>query len=345
VRPIDTNLALLAARRTAAALSFPALLAVLTAAVLSASTEAACTVWVLLAFPLATWVAARTAREWRTRDLDWIGPRPTSATVLVGSWWLGAWVAGSSLTLFTVWIAATFGSTPPVWIETARPAHPGGLFLGEDSARIPVVLVSTDRPVRVVVRARTALLQSSPGATGGTGGPGVPLLLSLRAAEGHRVSSAKVALSGRGWLELEVQGVAGEHVFEITRERAGPALAIPADALRVLERHDSVWPGAWRSSLRLAMFLGAWQVVALGLGAWLSTATAAVGTWSVWLPLWSGSSRTVPGAEVWELLPSLGRGIALAAPDATYAAVWWLLAGVCVLLGAKGLTPWKRGVA
>lgn len=346
---VDLRFASLAARRTAAALALPALLTSGAAILLSASTEASSTLWLFSGLPLATWAAARTARAWRTHELDWIGSRPVSPARLVASWWLGAWAAGGALTLLA--LLPAFASSPPDWVQRARPEHPGGLLVGTDALSFTLEVPASDAPRRVGVRARTAVVPALPG---GATGPVASLRLRLRSSDGAAVADAEAAdawvadtsigLSGRGWVELDLPRVAGPHVLELTRVGEGPAVVVGPDALRLLERDDRRLAGACRTSLRLAMLLGALQAVALCLGVWLSPTTAAVGTWTLWLPVWSGGSRELPGAEVWEMLTNLGRGIAPTAPSPVQAAVWMGLLGAAWALARAGLTPWKRGV-
>jgi len=294
--------------------------------------------WAALLATLAPFLVARAALilpGWRRGEVDWLFASASTRTGLALSAYLGLAAAAAIFVVFDAAVAElAAGRAGPGRALAARFATPTVLLAGDE----PIVRgIDLGRsPAGAALRVRILLVG---------GGPAADLRLAVRAvaADGAvHATRARLATSGN----LEVTLPRSEGPFELSLERTGgeSLVALERDGIELVTPVASERVGSLRLAARSWLALCAMLAVALGLGAWLSAPTAAIGALSLGLAALLAGSTVAPAlplASLKEALSLTGEGLAAPWPSwrALVASAATIVLGLT--LAAAGLRHWR----
>ena len=286
-------------------------------------------VWAVLSVFLAPFLVLRSAgaiSTWRRGEVDWISSSPASPARVLLSTWIGACLAAGLAVLLSA-VAA----------ELAAGSGPAGMALVDRS--------EAPRAVLSVPGARSWTLESHalnrPGATVRVhvllvaGGPAADVRLLV--TRGGGVGEQSRRMSGR--TELRVVAPAGEGPVEVRLELLEPdaIVALDASAVDVLAPVASERTASGRLGLHTWLALCAWLALALGLGAWVSTPTAALAVLALATASWSGlTGLPFPGHDLPAAYALVGERLAPPGPSAADVAGLALVAAAGLGLALAG---------
>jgi hypothetical protein len=289
---------------------------------------------------LLVWRATALVARWRRAEGDWVGQRARGRMAALFAAALGLWAATA--------VAALLVAAAAELAASRYPAAEGPAMRLARTLRGPELILQPGdapqaRPIddpRGLLRAGTrvrAELVALPGA-----GPAVHATLAL-AREGGAREERTAVVSGRGDLVVPVPPGEGRLELVLSRPATGAGLALPSGGLSLLEPARGEREAGLALLLRALALLFAATVVALGLAAWTAPATAAVGTWSLLLPLFAAGTRApLPGADLPTALAVAGTGIAPALPSSATLLGLVAIAAAALAMGAAGLADWRR---
>ncbi|MCP3918304.1 MAG: hypothetical protein GY711_22380 [bacterium] len=297
--------------------------------------ETAWTAALALLLPAIVLHAGGIIERWRKGEADWLGAAPRSrATVLVSTW------IGCSVGAFLLMTAAA------VAVEVSRP----------DADVTPRAYASHSIAAfhRLEPGAGTVTEIASPPRTE-TGGwrVRVQIIPSLGA---NPTSRAKVVVHCGGevrrkndrvvrrtWIEVDLPAGDDPIVCEV-RNMGGGVLALPAERTFELSAPGgSERLGSIDVLTRAACALAAIGGLALGFGAWVSGATAAILAGLVWLvpAIWLAGPSWWPGGDLGRTLGMVGEGRLAEPLDPLSFATTAIVAGAGLSIGVLGLRSWR----
>lgn len=283
-----------------------------------AAWTAALTVWI----PALVFRAAATPARWRGGEWSWLGARAAGPSTALLSTWTGQLVGATALLVAVAglveWRVSDGASS---WLFVGE-CGPGEVRRIEPGARASRTIRIPGPPARQGHRLRARV------AIGVGGGP--TTLAELEVSGGRapaRVTSQRIET--RAWLEAAVPQ--GARDVELTLLNRGEGVLIWLDAgVQVFEPVRSESRGSLSIALLAATAVAALLAVALGLGVWMSPATAGL---AALVPWWvtlaeGGAAHWLPGggllgalglvaegrcAPALEPLPLLGVGLSMLA--------------------------------
>ena len=303
------------------------------------------TVWTVLlalALPVLIARAAGELARWRRDEAGFVLALPVARATPVVATFAGAWAA-TLLVLAAIACGAELaaarapGDAAPALRPARSFAEPARiLFPGE--AALSFTLAD---PALGAAGARLRLhAAAAPGA-----GPAATVALALTAAGGATAERSFVVAARRA-LELTLPAGAEAGVRVTLRHLAGRApVVLGAESVELLlpatsDRHATLTLLARTATASLA-----WIALALGLGAWMRPALAALSVGALWLLPWAlgAGSAVLPGGDLPAALGALGEGLVPAPARAEPVAVAAALALVGLALGARGLRGGRSG--
>lgn len=301
-------------------------------------------VWIAGLVVLGPWLvyaSAATVSRWREGDVDWLAQAPLSRWNIVFSTWLGYATACACVVAVTALAAECAArERQPSWRVIGQADAPRGALVGA----IDRLSWSVDAPSGLPEGARMRV-----GVTVFGGAPAASLSLSAtrRASDGAttrtRIERRVTASSA---LDVDVPRGDGTLEVELAREGAGAIVALDGTGVAWLAPLDS---SAWISfdiAAAAWLALATLSALALGFGAWLSSAiaatlvaTLALATWlfdlpqlAAWLP-WTPLSRAIE-------LAGQGLGCAAVGPRELIAGLACVAAAIA--LARVDLATWRR---
>jgi len=285
----------------------------------------------LVFWPVALLRAGGLVGSWRNGELDWLAPRVRDlGRALVASWMGGLAAMLIGVTLIAALAEATSGPGPALvdrgWFEGAELESPDSTSLRRWTIELPRTTDGARLAVDIQVR--------------GYRGPAVDA--------GLVVSRGTVETRWEGRLgrarEVLVDLPAGEGPAALTLERLsdGAALSIQRPGAQ-LYSPAAPFAGAWQLFARVALAAALSLALAIGFGAWVSTASAVLTVGVLWTAVWIGDAPwSLPGGDLFSVLDALGRGRAAASVPFSALAVTAL--GVVLGLGLArfGLARQRR---
>jgi len=291
--------------------------------------------------PLVVLRQAGTTARWRRGEADWLACAPRGR-VLVSSG-SGAF-AGGLLVLSFAALCAEIAAGPAgagLRIEAQIPAPHVVLVGGRAVQRWRVEQADGALREGSLLRARLVLIAGARAAE--------VRFSARRAGSEGAATTVRRRITGRGSLLLPVPGGPGALELELEREGSAAIVALEGDGIELVRPVASERAASVAILVRAALALAAWLALALGLGAWLSSPTAALALLALALPAWLATGdphAALEGAWPWSGLPEAievaGQGFAppMPAPRALATTGLAVLAGLA--LAGAGLRDWRR---
>jgi hypothetical protein len=291
--------------------------------------------------PLFVLRQAGTLARWRRGEADWLACA-RHGQVLVSAW-SGAFAGGLLVLLFAALCAElTAGSgRAGLRIEAQLPAPRVVLVGGRGAQRWRVEGADGELGQGSLLRARVVLV---------AGAPAAEVRFSARRAEADgATTTVRRRISGRGSVLLDVPSGSGPLELELEREEPAAIVALEGDGVELVRPVASERAASAAILARAALALAAWLALALGLGAWLSSPTAALFLLALALPVWLAAGdphAALRGAWPWSGLPEAievaGQGFAPPLPTARALATTVLAVAAGLGLARAGLRDWRR---
>lgn len=288
--------------------------------------------------------AARAHAVWREREFDWIAALPLERRRWLGATWLGDVLALLVLAVCGgIAIELSVGGARPTE-RVLRTVELPPLALVESHARVEWTL--DDAPASGRARLELALA-----------GGGRAAEVRWIAKRGGLATATAATVGLRTTLELELPptetdapsesregtGVARRPVaFELERLAPGAIVVADPGGLLLTERVESDRAASLWIALRAWLALCAADALALGCGAWVSSASAFGLAVGVWLAAWFALrvEPLIPAADLFGALAHVGAGLVPTAPVLANVVGAGLLVVFGLELGAR--RPWTR---
>lgn len=285
----------------------------------------------LVLWPVALLRAASLVSSWRAGELDWIAPRVTGLGRALTASWIGGWAA---MLIGVALVAALAEATSDAGPHLVDRGFRAGIELESAdslaSRSWTIELPATESGARLAVDV----------ALRGYRGPAVDAGLTVRRGEGETHWRGRLGRAHEVLIELP----AGSGPAQLTLERLsdGAALSIPRAGARLYTPAGRL-AGAAGLFARVALAAALSLALAIGFGAWVSTASAVFAACALWIAVWIGDAPwPLPGSDLFVALDALGRGRAASAlPLSSYA----ITAAGCALgigLARFGLARQRR---
>jgi hypothetical protein len=263
--------------------------------------------WIALAATLALATLARAAgqhRRWRERELDFVAAAPLARP----SWLVSTW-CGDALALAVLvaacggFVELALGGATSSQCVVGNVALPR-IALVESRSRVEWELESAPE----VAHARLALLVAG-------GGRAAEVRWLARRGELASATTATVGLATT--LELELPRGEGPVAFELERLAVGAIVVADPAGLTLTTPVADDRVASFALALRLWPALCAADALALGLGTWLSVASAFAAAACLWLVAWLAVSATplVPAYDWFEALDWIAAGLVAPQPE------------------------------
>jgi hypothetical protein len=251
----------------------------------------------LVFWPIALLRAAGLVGRWRTGELDWLAPRVRGlGRALIASWSGGLAAMLIGVALVGVLAEATSGPGPALrdrgWFVGTEVEAGAASDARQWTVELPRTEAGAQLAVEVLVR--------------GYRGPAVDAGLVVRRG-GHETKWQGRLGRAR---EVLVDLPPGEGTTELTLERRsdGAALLIERPGAQLYSPAGRL-AGAWQIFARVALAAALSLALAIGFGAWVSTASAVLACAVLWIGVWLGDAPwSLPGEDLFRVLDALGRG-------------------------------------
>lgn len=294
----------------------------------------------LALLPLLVIRAAGIVGRWRSKgEVDWLGSRACGPLAIAASTACGTLLAAWILVL--AWWALVAmcvpGDIASLQLAGSLPA-PGAVWVDGAHARAWTVELP---PETRGAHGRGARIRVELGLGAGAG-PATEVV--LRALSAGATTIGRAHIGTRGSVEVSLPASAAAVELELS-------VSDPAARVLVLSDSAELWvPVAYGGTadraiaLRAALALIGWLFLALGLGAWVSAPSAALGVLALWIGAWLAQRPCawIPGVDLPDALGTVAHGRVPREldPRAFAGAIVALVTGLA--LAATGLARWRR---
>ena len=301
------------------------------------------TLLLLLAVPLLVARAAGIVGKWRRGEIDWIASSPASSIGVLLSTWAGGALA-SALAIAGIALAAELAAgASPAGARVERRISSDRALLREHGGALAGVsreLARLDPPPGSRLVAKVVLVAGAPACD-------VRFALERRSAGARTAANVAVRrISGRAKIEVEIPPGPGELALAIEALDPGALVAFDGDGLALVTPVASERCASLALAARAWIACCAWIALALGAGAWVSGATAALFAFALTAPAWLGEASARWDAWPWSGLPDALElaGEGLVAPPLAWPTLAGALASVAlgIALGSAGLVLARR---